>query len=61
MDKPNWQNELWKLMQDHGFAIFTPSGHMDKESILYHNTCVDCRQTAGATKKRPDFWPNNHE
>lgn len=61
MDKPNWENELRKLMRDHGFAIFTPSGQMDEESILYHNTCVDCRQTAGATKKRPDFWPNNHE
>lgn len=28
---------------------------------LYLWSCVDCRHTPGATKKRPDFWPNNHE
>lgn len=28
---------------------------------LYLWNCVDCRHTPGATKKRPDFWPNNHE
>ena len=61
MNYPNWENELKKLMRDHGHTIFTPSGHMDEESILYSNYCVDCRQTTGATKKRPDFWPNNHE
>ena len=34
---------------------------MDGNEILYTWSCVDCRHTAGATKKRPDFWPNNHE
>ena len=33
----------------------------DPEAIIYNWGCVDCRHTAGATKKRPDFWPNNHE
>ena len=61
MNLPNWENELWKLIRDHGDTVFTPSGHMDEESILYDNSCVDCRETNGATKKRPDFWPNNHE
>ena len=33
----------------------------DLDAVLYDAECVDCRQTKGATKKRPDFWPNNHE
>ena len=33
----------------------------DKDALMYTWYCVDCRQTIGATKKRPDFWPNNHE
>lgn len=28
---------------------------------LYLWNCVDCRHRPGASKKRPDFWPNNHE
>ena len=32
-----------------------------KDEVLYTWSCVDCRHTVGATKKRPDFWPNNHE
>ena len=32
-----------------------------ENSILYPKECVDCRTYHGATKKRPDFWPNNHE
>lgn len=31
------------------------------DPVLYDWNCVDCRHTTGATKKRPDFWPNNHE
>ena len=60
MNHLNWEKEMESFM-DNGDVIFAPSGHMDEESILYFNTCVDCRQTKGATKKRPDFWPNNHE
>jgi hypothetical protein len=33
----------------------------DSDALMYNWYCVDCRQTIGATKKRPDFWPNNHE
>ena len=33
----------------------------DRDALMYTWYCVDCRQTEGATKKRPDFWPNNHE
>ena len=33
----------------------------DKDALMYNWYCVDCRHTEGATKKRPDFWPNNHE
>ena len=34
---------------------------LNNASILYPKECVDCRTYHGATKKRPDFWPNNHE
>ena len=33
----------------------------DQDAVLYLWNCVDCRHTPGASKKRPDFWPNNHE
>ena len=33
----------------------------DEDALMYTWFCVDCRQTIGATKKRPDFWPNDHE
>ena len=33
----------------------------DGDETLYQWSCVDCRHTVGATKKRPDFWPNDHE
>ena len=32
-----------------------------QDALMYTWFCVDCRHTPGATKKRPDFWPNNHE
>ena len=35
--------------------------NLSHSSILYSKECVDCRTYHGATKKRPDFWPNNHE
>lgn len=33
----------------------------DRDALMYNWYCVDCRHTEGATKKRPDFWPNDHE
>ena len=44
-----------------GDIILTPQGNIDLQSIRYRKQCVDCRETKGATKKRPDFWPNDHE
>lgn len=34
---------------------------LNDTSILYPKECVDCRTYHRATKKRPDFWPNDHE
>ena len=34
---------------------------LDGSSILYPKECVDCRTYHRATKKRPDFWPTDHE
>ena len=33
----------------------------DPDAIRYDWNCVNCMKTPGATKNRPDFWPNNHE
>ena len=33
----------------------------EETSMIHSRTCVDCRAFPGATQKRPDFWPNNHE
>lgn len=37
------------------------AGLSDRNALIYNWFCVDCRRMKGATKKRPDFWPNNHE
>ena len=55
---------LWtKEKNENGaFIWYANEGEMFRESsIIYSRTCVDCRAFPGATKKRPDFWPNNHE
>lgn len=31
------------------------------DAVLYDWNCTNCLYTKGATKRRPDFWPNNHE
>jgi len=57
----NW-GFSWPLrIRDFGFVALSKSGKIDLDARLYDRECVDCRQTKGATKKRPDFWPNNHE
>ena len=44
------------------WVIMAPDGNPhDPDAILYTWSCVDCRHTVGAKKKRPDFWPNDHE
>ena len=58
-----WTNEWQKEMRDNGAILW----HENKEnlftetSVLYTRICADCRIFPNATKKRPDFWPNNHE
>ena len=57
----NWIKR-WTEKVDEGKAIAViPSGSLDLNSTLYNQECFDCMQTKGSTKKRPDFWPNNHE
>ena len=63
-----WQT-YWSDMIKKGAMAITTNGYYDpflnpdhwKESVLYHRECIDCHTVEGATKKRPDFWPNNHE
>lgn len=63
----NSYNDTWRKWWleyvDAGIAIVTlpPTGVLNEESTLYHKECFDCRLVKGSTKKRPDFWPNNHE
>ena len=62
-----YDTELWGELRS-SFPWLSPwvimakdgSWH-DWDAILYDWDCVDCRHTPGATKKRPDFWPNHHE
>ena len=56
-----WQMSWMDQVNYYGAVVLSKLGNIDNNSILYSNTCVDCTQTKGATKKRPDFWPNNHE
>lgn len=56
-----WTISWESLMKNEGYVIYTKYGEIDAESVLYSNYCVDCRAVDGATKKRPDFWPNDHE
>ena len=57
----NWGFSWPDRIEDFGFVALSKSGKIDLDARLYDRECVDCRQTKGATKKRPDFWPNNHE
>ena len=62
-----WRSR-WNDMINDGAIVMTTNGYWDPErndrymeSVLYFRECVDCRTADRATKKRPDFWPNNHE
>lgn len=57
----NWAVAWKQQMNYYGAAINTSDGNIDMNSTMYSSNCVDCRAVEGATKKRPDFWPNNHE
>ena len=60
-----WQYVWEQNIAKNGFVAITKDGYIHGNDYLwnklYHRTCVDCRAVKGATKKRPDFWPNNHE
>ena len=66
---PNGWTTLWSTYIDKFGAIATttnghylPGDNPDYlKSKLYLRECVDCRAVKGSTKKRPNFWPNNHE
>ena len=56
--KNAWQQEI---KYSAGVIYNENAGTIENSSILYSRTCVNCLTIEGATKKRPDFWPNNHE
>lgn len=57
-EEPGLPPDLWASP----WVIMAKDGNRyDDGAILYLWNCVDCRHTPGASKKRPDFWPNNHE
>lgn len=60
----SWLNKIYS----EGAIAMTYNGELSsflnphiEETVFYSRQCVDCRVKEGATKKRPDFWPNNHE
>ena len=56
-----WEASWLSSVASGNSIIFTQSGNVDETAILYRRICFDCRATDGSTKKRPYFWPNNHE
>ena len=58
---PNWEFSWLQRIDAFGHVVLSKSGKIDVDSRLYSSECVDCRETKGSTKKRPAFWPNNHE
>lgn len=57
----NWGFSWRERIDNFGYVTLSKSGKIDENSRLYSRECVNCKETKGATKKRPDFWPNNHE
>ena len=60
----SWLNKIYS----EGAIAMTYNGELSsllnpniEETVFYSRECVDCRAVEGATKKRPDFWPNDHE
>ena len=57
-----WKAAWTREVRDKGAIVYNEhAGVLANNSIIYPKECVDCRQTFGATKKRPDFWPTDHE
>lgn len=60
-DNPQWKQNWESLIDNMGYVALSESTELDENSILFSKECADCRKTKGASKQRPDFWPNNHE
>ena len=63
---PNPLYDTWKKgwefrVTNGGYVAVSEKGGIHPGAVLYSPECFDCRKTKGATKQRPDFWPNNHE
>ena len=57
-----WEHAWEKETKVSAAVIYNEkAGIIEDSSILYSRVCVNCLTIEGATKKRPDFWPNNHE
>lgn len=64
-DSPSWYYVWTQNIENNGAIALTKDGDIlgndYLSNTLYSKECVDCRSVEGSTKKRPDFWPNNHE
>ena len=65
LNSQTWYFEWTQNIEKNGAIAVTKDGDILGSDFLYNTLysreCVDCRAVKGATKKRPDFWPNNHE
>lgn len=61
LNQANWQKSWMDQIMYGGAVSIGELPTINETSILYSKECVDCRNTKGASKKRPDFWPNNHK
>ena len=66
--QPSWPEYWGTLVDKFGAVALTANGNFYPynnpdymNNKLYQRECIDCRSVKGSTKKRPDFWPNNHE
>ena len=63
--RPTWYFDWVQAIQGNGAIAITTDGDLLGKDYLYNTLysreCVDCRAEEGSTKKRPDFWPNDHE
>ena len=63
--RPTWYFDWVQAIQGNGAIAITTDGDLLGKDYLYNTLysreCVDCRAVEGSTKKRPDFWPNDHE
>ena len=58
----HWHMSWNNRMNLEGAVILSPNNQfLDDGDEIYSRGCLDCRNVEGATKKRPDFWPNDHE